>query len=520
MKKSFILFALIGFSTLLPTRYVQAGNPTLHYPTPPEAHWQGDSLVVRFSSQLSGSLSGPLSLHVIPLYVSGNDTIRYPEVGYFTPSGARYYRRQETFADTKTSGDVQVVSHQRRPQPVDYQQRMAIPRSYHGKLLLQQVLRSCCDDRLLASETVAVPERAVVILDTVYRTVELTGNLLPPPIAAVSVPLFETNVTFIKPKAETIKERTAVTTIHINYPVNDWKVYPEFSTNAAELARVDKILSPVTSDPTTYRVLTVSIVGYASPEDTYEHNMTLSEKRAGGMRDYLKERYGFPTQQVSVQGKGEDWNGLREAVEKSDMRAKAAVLEIIDSYDIFDGREKRLMDLQGGEPYKYMLQTLFPPLRRMEMEIDHRVRAFKPDEAGELIGNRPQDLSLQEMYEVAQAENNDQTIRRQRNEYGREYDIAVRYFPDDDIANINASSAALVRGDLELAWLCLGRVKDNPLAANNLGVYHWLCGKIPEAKQYFLKAQETDPERAAYNLDQLQKWEAEFGHSTDEETKP
>ena len=75
---------------------------------------------------------------------------------------------------------------------------------------------------------------------------------------------------------------------------------------------------------------------------------------------------------------------------------------------------------------------------------------------------------------MAQAENDDRTIVRQRDAYGREYDIAVRYFPDDDIANINASSAALVRGDLELAWVCLGRVRENPLAANNLGVYHWL----------------------------------------------
>ena len=72
-------------------------------------------------------------------------------------------------------------------------------------------------------------------------------------------------------------------------------------------------------------------------------------------------------------------------------------------------------------------------------------------------------------------------------------------------------SAALVRGDLELAWVCLGRVRENPLAANNLGVYHWLCGKIGEAEAYFEKARATDPQRAAYNLEQLRKWKEEFG---------
>ena len=227
--------------------------------------------------------------------------------------------------------------------------------------------------------------------------------------------------------------------------------------------------------------------------------------------DYLHGRYGLPTEKVTAEGKGEDWEGLREAVGRSDMKAKDEVLDIIDTYDIFDGREKLLMDLRGGDPYRYMLEHIFPPLRRMEMRIDYRVRAFDPEEAGELIGRRPQDLSLQEMYEVAQAENDDRTIVRQRDAYGREYDIAVRYFPDDDIANINASSAALVRGDLELAWVCLGRVRENPLAANNLGVYHWLCGKIGEAEAYFEKARATDPQRAAYNLEQLRKWKEEFG---------
>ncbi len=79
------------------------------------------------------------------------------------------------------------------------------------------------------------------------------------------------------------------------------------------------------------------------------------------MRDYVQRRYGFPGGSISVQGRGEDWDGLRAAVEKSGMPSKREVLAIIDSYDIFDGREKRLMDLQGGEPYKYMLRRCFRP---------------------------------------------------------------------------------------------------------------------------------------------------------------
>lgn len=481
--------------------------PFVRYMDVPKAEWQGDSLLVRFSSEVMGRLKGPVSLHLVPLYISDGDTIRFPELGYFTPSGAKYHRRRETLADSKTNGKVRIL-HRGGHGGFDYRESMVVPQAFSGCLQLQHILRTCCDECLLSVDTIAVPERAVVVADTVYTTVP---GMLPLPVAAVSVPLFETNVTFVRPKPEAVKERTATATVRITYPVNHWRVYPDFEDNRQELSRIDGILSPVATDTATYRILSASITGYASPEDTYNHNMMLSEKRAGGMRDYLRERYGLSSENVTVEGKGEDWDGLRKAVAQSDMREKDEVLAIIDAYDIFNGREKRLMNLHGGATYRYMLQNLFPPLRRMEMRIGYRVRPFSMDEAGELIGSRPQDLSLQEMYEVAQAENDDQTIVRRRDDYGREYDIAVRYFPNDDIANINASSAALVRGDLEMAWVCLGRVRENPLAANNLGVYHWLCGKIEEAEAYFNKALETDPDRAAYNLEQLRKWKEEFG---------
>ena len=318
-------------------------------------------------------------------------------------------------ADRKTVGTARILYRSGKGD-ADYRESRIIPSSMRGELRLLHVLRTCCEERLLSSEAIAVPERAVVVADTVYTTVP---GVLPLPVAAVSVPLFETNVTFIKPKPEAVKERTATATVRITYPVNHWKVYPDFENNREELSRIDRILSPVATDTSTYRILSASITGYASPEDTWEHNMMLSEKRAGGMRDYLTGRYAMPAQGIAVKGRGEDWDGLREAVEASDMAAKHEILAIIDSYDVFDGREKALMDLRGGEPYKYMLKNLFPPLRRMEMEIDYRVRPFGTDEAGELIGSRPQDLSLREMYEVAQAENDNQTIVRQRDEYGR-----------------------------------------------------------------------------------------------------
>lgn len=403
----------------------KSGIPSVRYSLKPRAEWQGDSLRVRFSGGIAGRFKGPVSLHLIPVYVSGADTIRYPELACFTPSGAKYHIRREVLAERKTAGQMRIL-YRNSHGNFEYREAVAVPPSTNGTLYLQQVMRTCCDSRLLSSETVAVPERAAAIADTLRTTVP---GVLPLPVAAVSVPLSEPNVTFVAPKAEAVKERTATATVRITYPVNQWTVCPGFGENESELHRIDRLLAPVAVDTATYRILSVSITGYASPEDTWEHNMTLSGKRAGGMRDYLRERYALPSERITAEGRGEDWEGLRRAVAESDMDGREEVLAIIDTCDLFTGREKALMDLRDGEVYRYLLRNLYPPLRRIQIRIDYRVRAFGADEAGELIGSRPQDLSLREMYDVARAENDERTILRQRGEYGRDHTGKGDQFP-------------------------------------------------------------------------------------------
>lgn len=206
-------------------------------------------------------------------------------------------------------------------------------------------------------------------------------------------------------------------------------------------------------------------------------------------------------------GMGEDWEGLRAAVEESDMMYRDAVLTIIDGVDIFKGREKLLMDLAGGVPYKYMLYNLYPPLRRMEMEVSYTVRSFETVEAEEVLKQRPQDLSQEEIYEVARRRNSGDKSQRAAKDYGREYDVAAKYFPNDAVANINAASAALVRGDLDGAWKYLGKVQNVPEAYNNLGVYYWMRGDLSRARDYFRRALKVKGEesRAKYNLEQLEE---------------
>lgn len=206
---------------------------------------------------------------------------------------------------------------------------------------------------------------------------------------------------------------------------------------------------------------------------------------------------------------GEDWEGLRHLVDVSDMPDRDKVLAIIDFVDLNMGREKQLMDLKGGVPYKWMLANLFPQLRRMEMQVSYTVRPFKEMETEKVFETRPQDLSQEEIYLLARKRNAHLSTDEARSRYGKEYDVAARLFPNDATALVNASSAALIRGEASVAWDYLEKIQRLPEAANNIGVYYMLREDYQRAYQYFEQALmvERTAEVAERNINILnQRW--------------
>ncbi len=115
---------------------------------------------------------------------------------------------------------------------------------------------------------------------------------------------------------------------------------------------------------------TLYITVYCSIEDTYEKNARLASKRSKAVLDYLERNYRISDRyEVRLRKVPEDWAELRHRVEVSDMPYRQAVLNIIDTVDVFRGREKDLMKLAGGVPYKYMQKEMFPWLRRVEIRV-------------------------------------------------------------------------------------------------------------------------------------------------------
>ena len=202
----------------------------------------------------------------------------------------------------------------------------------------------------------------------------------------------------------------------------------------------------------------VDIKGYASPEGGYANNAYLAEYRAKALLDYVRNMYDFGNARMQVNFEPEDWEGLELRVEASNLPEKEEILAIIraDEPADWDKREWRLKMLAGGMPYKILLRDIYPALRHSDYVVKYTIRNFTVEEAKELLYTDPRQLSLEEMFRVAQ------TYEPGSDRFKEVFEIAVRMYPDDPISNLNAANIAISEGKLGQAKRYLAKTTDTP----------------------------------------------------------
>ena len=306
---------------------------------------------------------------------------------------------------------------------------------------------------------------------------------------------------YVEPKVEVVKSREIQAECFLDFEVNKINIRPEYMNNPKELAKIRAMIDELKSDPS-IKVNKLDIVGYASPEGSLANNKRLSEGRAMALRDYLASRYDFSRNQYYIIFGGENWDGLVKALDTIDFEYKDEALNIINDIPVEKGREAKLMQLRGGVPYRYMLKYIFPSLRVAICKVNYEIKNFNLDEAKEIIKTRPQNLSLNEMFMVANS------YPKGSQEFIDVFETAVRMYPKDEIASINAAAAALSRNDLVSAERYLNMVNVNkqlPEYSNAMGVLMLLKGEYEHAEEYLKAAAKSGLQAAGQNLEELAK---------------
>lgn len=201
-----------------------------------------------------------------------------------------------------------------------------------------------------------------------------------------------------------ITEGSQSLSCYLNYPQGSAKIIPDFENNAAELEKLDAFIRKVFRDSLIY-VDSIRLTGYCSIEGSFNTNERLAKTRALGFKTYLDNEYDLSHRYpIRVNWIAEDWDMLRELVEESHMSYRDDVLYLIDHVGVFEGREKKLMDLKGGVPYKYMLKNFFPALRRVEITVNYDLRRILEEKLHTKLSQEEFEAALAREREAAEAE--------------------------------------------------------------------------------------------------------------------
>ncbi len=306
-------------------------------------------------------------------------------------------------------------------------------------------------------------------------------------------------IAYIQPTVEVVKTRSEQYEAHLDFPVNKYVILTDFMNNHSELVNIHSMFDKIQNDKN-LTVTGISIEGFASPEGPLTFNEQLSKKRAVALKDYLVKNEKVPANVYNVTFGGENWDGLVKALEASSMKDKETFLNIIKNTTDDMKRKQEIMRVGGGVPYRTMLKEIYPGLRKVNCKIDYTVINFDVEQGRIIIRENPKYLSLNEMYQVANS------YPKGSKDFVNVFDIAVRMYPNDPVANLNAAAVALSMKDLNTAVKFMEKA-DHATAEflNNTGVYNFLNGDIQRARAAFEQAAKMGNETAQANLQQLQQ---------------
>lgn len=309
--------------------------------------------------------------------------------------------------------------------------------------------------------------------------------------------VFEPLFVYVQPEVETVKTRNVKGSAFIDFPVNQTVIYPEYRNNPSELKKIQQTIDVVKNDSDT-RITAISIKGYASPEGSYANNTRLAKGRTEALKKYVQELYHFDPSIFTTAYEPEDWEGLERYVEASDLADKEGILDLIAGDEEPD-RKDASIKRRYPDTYAFLLKNCYPALRHSDYTVEYIVRSYTDvEEAKRIMKTAPGKLSLQEFYTIAN------TYESGTPAYNEVFETAVRMYPDDETANLNAANVAMNKRDLTAARNYLEKAGTGKEAEYARGVLAALEGNYAEAQTHLQQAKAMGVSEADNCLKQIE----------------
>lgn len=475
ISKSFTFLVLAALAAM-PVKADVAGYPCSDSI---EIHRVGERLDVRARILLDSlTLGRNNQVYIVPVVSAGDSTVTLPAVlvngkymdyavqrGVITPTTAACY-------DIAS----QVCRNGRRPQTVEYsatapfQQWMLLP-----KAAIRFDLDECgCGEHYTSRSGLGTP----LDLDP---TASMTLAFVTPEVTDLPVikhegrakVQFEVNKTVLHPTPYRARNGRMI-------------------DNREQLGIIEDSVRYALTDPNV-EISAIKITGYASPESPYIHNEELASGRSRALAEYLARKYNLPASKSHYAAVAENWEGFKKITEESrditeDQRRDLLALINEPAYGPtdYDNKEKTLKtDRRFSRIYKSLiLPEWFPELRTTTFQIETKLKPMSDQQLAEVIKRTPYLMSLNQMFRVAllYPEGSD--------EFNHTIDTALKYYPDDEVANLNVAVARIKAGKWEGVDELLEKAGTSPEAENARGMAESHRGNFDAAIRHFKNAGE------------------------------
>ncbi|MDE6644274.1 MAG: DUF3868 domain-containing protein [Muribaculaceae bacterium] len=328
----------------------------------------------------------------------------------------------------------------------------------------------------------------------------------PEEVGHIYIPHYKPQFNYIQPVADSVKERHIEGRAYVDFPVNLITIYPNYRNNAYELSKIIATIDSVKND-SDITIRAISIKGFASPEGPYNNNIRLAKGRTEALKTYINNLYKFDQSLISTSYEPEDWEGLIQYVKGSNLTNREAILAIAENNKIEPDARNTRIQREFPEQYAFLLATVYPGLRHSDYRIDYNIRSYSTiEEILAVLNTAPQKLSLSEFYRAVA------TMEPGSDEYNEVFETAVRMYPNDPVANLNAANTAMAAGNYVAAKRYLDRAGDDPTAIYARGILAALQSDYQEAAGYFGQAARlkvADAPAALQSVQQILKYDGD-----------
>lgn len=281
------------------------------------------------------------------------------------------------------------------------------------------------------------------------------------------------------------------------------------TTDADILAMKSFILAGNTNSKIVFN--NIEIVSYASPEGEMEKNSNLALDRGETAEKYLmkankKLNLNLDPTLISKTPKGEDWDGLKELISKSNHEDKNIIVAVAEMESDPTKREQEIKAL--STTYKFLDKDIFPQLRRSQMVLNYTEFGLTDEELKATSQSAPQTLSVEELLFTAGLVSDKEEKLRLFNEVIKKDASDYRGFTNAGVILYNKKMTTEANKMFTKAY----NADKNAITSNNMGVVKRQAGDIAGAAELFGDATATG-DAAKYNMGLINIKKGEYSNA-------